>query len=62
MELMKNYLGDGCYARLDDDRSTENGVETTNEIHLEPEVVEAFLTFIMKARGEVNRRAKKNST
>lgn len=47
---MKVYLGDGVYAEFDQfgavKLTTENGIETTNTIYLEPEVVEAFLDFL----------------
>lgn len=45
----KTYLGDGAYAEFDGysvKLSTENGVETTNEIYLEPEVWEALKKWV----------------
>jgi hypothetical protein len=42
----KQYLGDGVYVRTDDAGNiiltTENGVEETNTIYLEPEVWSAL--------------------
>lgn len=49
---MKTYLGDGVYA---DDRlsqiclTAENGINVTNSIYLEDEVVDALLRFIEKS-------------
>lgn len=51
----KTYLGDGVYVewRADDVRlTTENGVETTNSIILEPEVLEALLFWVETAPGD----------
>lgn len=45
----KVYLGDGCYAQFDGHGivlTTENGIETTNRIYLEPEVYAALLRFV----------------
>ncbi len=57
----KQYLGDAVYARLDDFGglilTTENGVETTNEIYLEPRVLEALLQFVrVEAERQKNGR------
>ena len=40
--------------------TTENGVEVTNEIVLEPEVAEAFLEFIYRVKLETDRQARRN--
>lgn len=44
------YLGDGLYARLDESRTVElyasNGIEKTNSVFLEPEVLEAFKKWL----------------
>lgn len=46
----KVYLGDGVYATVDDygvvTLTTENGIETTNRIVLEPEVMRALERFV----------------
>lgn len=59
----KRYLGDGCYVALAEGKivlTTENGVEVTNEIVLEPEVAEAFLEFIYRVKLETDRQARRN--
>lgn len=43
-----DYLGDGVYADMDGQMvrlTTENGVEATNEIFLEPEIVLALVRY-----------------
>lgn len=48
-EPKKTYLGDSVYARMDNGMvalTTENGYEASNEIFLEPEVIEALMRFI----------------
>lgn len=46
MSGAKAYLGDGVYADVDDLRqivlTAENGIEVTNTIALEPEVLDAL--------------------
>lgn len=45
---MKTYLGDGVYAEQKDGRlvlTTEDGIRTTNEIFLEPEIIDALIMF-----------------
>lgn len=47
----KTYLGDGVYASFDSHMvilTTENGIETTNTIHLEYETFESLLQFVAK--------------
>ena len=42
----KHYLGDGAYAEFDGFGlwvTTENGIEVTNRIYLEPEVMASLL-------------------
>ena len=54
---MKDYLGDGVYAEILPFHvilTTENGVETTNKIYLEPEVLDAFFRFIERAKKETH--------
>lgn len=48
---MKEYLGDAVYAEWDGyyiKLTTEDGIQATNTIYLEPEVVDAFEKFRMK--------------
>lgn len=57
---MKQYLGDGVYATFDGWAvvlTTENGIETTNTIVLEAEVVAAFEKFVAAVRAELARKA-----
>lgn len=51
---MRLYLGDGVYVDFDGWSiilTTEDGVNVTNRIVLEPEVVNALLQFLNKLRG-----------
>lgn len=44
----KKYLGDGCYADMDGRDivlTTENGVDVTNTVYLEPETFRALVRF-----------------
>ena len=53
IELIKGYVGDGCYAEItpqDLVLTTSNGVEETNRIVLEPETWTAVLAFVVSAR------------
>lgn len=46
---MKQYLGDGVYATVDEQGltlTTENGEEVTNRIVLEPDVYDALVRFM----------------
>lgn len=48
-QSMETYLGDGLYCRFDGYGFTlfaSNGVETTDQVYLEPHVVEAFKNYI----------------
>lgn len=50
----KVYLGDGCYASFDGyaiTLTTENGIETTNTVYLEPEVYIALVRFRNRSVG-----------
>lgn len=57
--MTKTYLGDGVYVMFDGNGlvlTTENGIETTNRIYLEPEVVWALTEYIKevkKSHGDV---------
>lgn len=45
----KTYLGDGAYVEVVDygiRLTTENGISVTNEVFLEPEVLQAFLDYL----------------
>jgi len=47
--MSKQYLGDGVYVDFDGFAlvlTTENGIETTNTIVLEPEVYSALLAYV----------------
>jgi hypothetical protein len=47
------YLGDGLYADYDGWQIrlfATNGVTTTNEVYLEPSVLQAFLSFVKTIR------------
>jgi hypothetical protein len=52
--MNKTYLGDGVYAELDDFGSlvltTEDGIATTNRIVLEPEVLAALNSYIVRRK------------
>lgn len=53
--MKKEYLGDGVYAELEGGclvLTTENGIETTNTIFLEPEVYAALVKFYERATGK----------
>jgi hypothetical protein len=53
--MNKTYLGDGVYADFDGFAvvlTTENGMEVTNTIVLEPDVIWALDQFVQKLRGE----------
>jgi hypothetical protein len=50
--MTKHHLGDGVYVSIENGMTrltTENGVETTNEIFLEPEVLRAFLNYLKRS-------------
>lgn len=48
---MKTYLGDTVYAEIDDEDcvilTTEDDIETTNQIVLEPEVFNALVNYVL---------------
>ena len=51
----KTYLGDGCYATFDGHGvilTTENGIETTNTVYLEPQVYGALVQFRDRVTGK----------
>jgi hypothetical protein len=53
-ELTKvEYLGDGLYAECTGDMIrlfASNGVTTTNEVYLDPAVLQAFLNYVKTIR------------
>ncbi len=54
MKPRKVYLGDGAYAEFDGYDvvlTTENGIEETNRIVLDPDVLSALLRFIEQPQG-----------
>jgi hypothetical protein len=52
--MNKQYLGDGVYAEIDRDwyvkLTTENGIEVTNTIYLEREVLDALLHYLREIK------------
>lgn len=47
------YLGDSVYADIGNGMvvlTTENGVEVSNRIYLEPQVVEAFIGWLRESK------------
>lgn len=56
MICKKEYLGDGVYVKWDGFAivlTTKNGINATNQIILEPEVVEQFETFLQRVKDFV---------
>lgn len=54
--MKKEYLGDGVYITPDFHGvvlTTENGIEATNTVYLEPEVIAALERYIARWRAEV---------
>ena len=52
--MMKTYLGDGCYAEHDGYAfvlTTENGISETNRIVLEPEVYAKLVAFVARVNA-----------
>ena len=52
--MPKSYLGDGVYADEENGMlklTTEDGIDVTNEIFLEGEVIEALFGYISRTRG-----------
>jgi hypothetical protein len=54
--VIKTYLGDAVYARFDElgrlVLTTEDGIRTTNEIYLEPEVLEKLHQYLASLDAE----------
>ena len=56
----KRYLGDGVYVENDGQRlilTAEDGIQATNTIYLEPEIVGRFMQYIAELSREGARRA-----
>ena len=54
MPPRKVYLGDGAYAEFDGYGSVltaENGIEATDTVYFEPEVLKAFEMFVADIRA-----------
>lgn len=54
--MTKTYLGDGVYAWYDGYHiwlTTENGIEITNRIALDPHVLRSFELWVIKLREEL---------
>lgn len=50
----KQYLGDGVYVCTDGYGlvvTTENGVEATNTVYLEPKTLEALMEYVKNIKG-----------
>lgn len=55
----RTYLGDGVYVAIEDHMvklTTENGIETTNTIYLEVEVMDALETWWTRMQEKYKRR------
>ena len=51
--MAKVYLGDAVYAEINREEdmlrlTTENGIERTNEIYLDPRVLHSLLDYLVK--------------
>ena len=58
--MTKVYLGDGCYLEFDGFAlilTTENGIEVTNRIVLEPEVWEAMAMYATRLKEAPSQRS-----
>lgn len=56
--LAREYLGDGVYIQHDGWNlilTTENGIEVTNTIYLEPRVFDAFEQYVLLRRAEAQK-------
>jgi hypothetical protein len=55
MSSKKRYIGDGVYAEYDGYSiwlTTENGIETTNRICLDPEIYDSLTQFVESIKSE----------
>jgi len=56
--MKKEYLGDGAYVAHDGYSfvlTTENGIEATNTIYLEPEHIEMLMDYVKRTLEETHR-------
>lgn len=54
-DMQKEYLGDGAYVDFDGYHfklTAENGIEATDTICLEPEVLKSFFDYVKTTVGE----------
>lgn len=52
--MNKDCLGDGVYAEIEDGMvklTTENGIEASNTIFLEPQVLDALNRYVERIKG-----------
>lgn len=65
MRYFEQYMGDGAYAYMNEARQvvlyTSNGVEETNEVVLEPEVLEMFLNWAFTLPERIKKLRKERS-
>ena len=58
MNPTKEYLGDGCYAEIDESRmlrlTTENGISVTNEIYLDGNVLKSLEVYLKSYRSLIS--------
>lgn len=53
--MERTYLGDGVYGYFNGynvELSTRNGIETTNRIVLDPDVLSSFLVFVQSLKNQ----------
>lgn len=65
MTAKKEYLGDGVYAEYNGFEivlTTENGIAVTNEIVMEPQVINAFLSYIEGLKARAHRETARKET
>jgi hypothetical protein len=62
VRYFEQYMGDGAYGYMNEARQvvlyTSNGVEETNEVVLEPEVLELFLNWAATLPERIKRLQK----
>jgi hypothetical protein len=55
MTTKAQYLGDGVYCEVEHGMiklMTWNGIQTTNTIYLEPEVVDALMQYLSRLKAQ----------
>jgi len=58
LQIKKEYLGDGVYIDFKDSQivlTTENGIEITNTIYLEPEVIVSLMDYLNKLSQQIEK-------